>query len=160
MTQLYLDCDGVLADFDTGAKAILGLHPRDFEARHGLGQFWKRLAGARDFYATLPPLPDAHVLFEAVRPLNPIILTGLPQGRWAEPQKVRWAAEHFPGAPIICCLARDKAKHARAGDILIDDTLKYRHLWEEADGLFIHHTSAEESLAALKALRPDLLPGG
>jgi hypothetical protein len=156
MTRLYLDCDGVLADFDTGARAILGLHPRDFQAKHGLGLFWKRLAGSPDFYAALPALPDAYDLFNAVKHLNPVILTGLPQGKWAEPQKVRWAAEHFPDTAIICCMARDKAKHARPGDILIDDTLKYRHLWEEAGGLLIHHKSAEQSVAELKAVRPEL----
>lgn len=155
--QIYLDCDGVLADFDTGAKAILGLHPLEFTERHGLGAFWRRLAGTRDFYARLEPLPDAHELFDAVKHLNPIILTGLPRGDWAEPQKVRWAAEHFPATTIVCCMARDKARRAKPGDILIDDMVKYRHLWEEAGGLFIHHRSAQETLAELERLRPDLL---
>jgi hypothetical protein len=68
-------------------------------------------------------------LFEAVRHLDPIILTGLPRGNWAAPQKVRWAAEHFPDTRIITCLAADKRRHAREGDILVDDTLKYRDLW-------------------------------
>ena len=47
--QLYLDCDGVLADFDKGATAVLGLPPRAFEKRHGLGKFWQKLATAPDF---------------------------------------------------------------------------------------------------------------
>ena len=58
MNRLFLDCDGVLADFDRGAAAVLGLPPREFEKRHGLGEFWRRLARAPDFYATVPPLPD------------------------------------------------------------------------------------------------------
>ena len=32
--QIYLDCDGVLADFDAGAKRILGMGPAAFEERH------------------------------------------------------------------------------------------------------------------------------
>jgi hypothetical protein len=154
--QIYLDCDGVLADFDRGAEAILGLPPRAFEKRHGIGQFWKRLARAPDFYAKLEPLPDAMELFEGVRALDPVILTGLPMGGWAEAQKQRWAAQHFPGVRIICCMARAKREHCRPGDVLIDDTLKYRHLWEEAGGVFIHHHSARQSLAELDALYPDL----
>jgi hypothetical protein len=34
--QLYLDCDGVLADFDRGATQLLGMPPRVFEKRRGL----------------------------------------------------------------------------------------------------------------------------
>jgi hypothetical protein len=111
--QLYLDCDGVLADFDKSATAILGLPPRAYEKRHGPRGFWRKLAEAPDFYFGLPLLPDAMELFEAVRHLDPIILTGLPQGNWAADQKIRWAAHHFPGTKIITTLARDKSDHCR-----------------------------------------------
>jgi hypothetical protein len=156
--QLFLDCDGVLADFDRGARAVLGASPRDFQARKGLGAFWKALAAAPDFYARLPLMPDAMALFEGVRHLNPVILTGCPRGGWAEGQKERWAADHFPGTPIITCMAVDKRKHAVAGDVLVDDTLKHRHLWEEAGGVFIHHRDARSSLAELWRRYPELFP--
>ena len=45
--HLFLDCDGVLADFDAGAKHLLGMSPKAFEAKHGRGEFWKRLARLR-----------------------------------------------------------------------------------------------------------------
>jgi len=51
-------------------------------------------------------MPDARVLFDAVKHLKPTILTGLPIGNWPAPQKIAWAADHFPGVPIITCLAR------------------------------------------------------
>jgi len=152
--RLYLDCDGVLADFDTGAAAILGLPPRAYEKRHGLGRFWQKLATAPDFYFGLKLLPDAMDLFEAVRHLDPIILTGLPRGNWAADQKVRWAALHFPGTRIITTLARDKRDHAREGDVLVDDQLRHRHLWEEAGGIFVHHKSAAATLRALAPYFP------
>jgi hypothetical protein len=152
--QLYLDCDGVLADFDTGALAILGLPPRAFEQRHGPGRFWQKLAAAPDFYFGLPLLPDAMRLFDAVRHLDPVILTGLPRGDWAADQKVRWAAEHFPGTRIITTLARDKRDHAKEGDVLVDDQERHRHLWEEVGGVFIHHRNAERTIAALKTYFP------
>ncbi len=154
MRQLYLDCDGVLADFDKGATAVLGLHPRAFEKRHGLGRFWQKLASAPDFYFGLPLMEDAMELFEAVKHLNPIILTGLPRGNWAADQKVRWAAKHFPGTKIITTMARDKRDHAREGDVLVDDQLRHRHLWEEVGGVFIHHRNARETLAELAPYFP------
>ena len=154
MPQLYLDCDGVLADFDAGAEAILGLKPRAFEQRYNIGKMWAKLAGAPDFYGTLPLMPGAMELFEAVRHLNPIILTGLPRGNWAAGQKVRWAAEHFPGTRIITCMAVDKRKHAKHGDVLVDDMLKHRQLWEEAGGVFVHHRTVPETLQELRELFP------
>lgn len=156
--QLYLDCDGVLADFDKGATAVLGLHPRAFEKRHGIGPFWARLASAPDFYFGLPLMDDAMLLFEAVRHLDPIILTGLPRGGWAADQKVRWAAHYFPGTRIITTMARDKRDHAREGDVLVDDQLRHRHLWEEVGGVFIHHESARETLKRLRAYFPLEVP--
>lgn len=157
--QLFLDCDGVLADFDAGAAAVLGMPPRQFEQRFGLGKFWSRLARAPGFYANLPLCPGARRLFEAVQHLDPIILTGCPRGGWAEAQKVEWAARHFPGVPIITCMARDKRDHASSGDILVDDTLRHRDLWEEMGGVFIHHRSADQTLAELRRRFPDLFLG-
>jgi len=152
--QLYLDCDGVLADFDAGARALLGLPPQAFIDKHGMGPFWKKLGAAPDFYARLPLMPDARELFDAVRHLDPIILTGLPRGNWTAPQKVRWAAEHFPGTRIVTVMAVDKRSHCQQGDVLVDDLLKHRHLWESAGGIFIHHRSARESLRELARIYP------
>jgi len=149
--QIYLDCDGVLADFDSGAEAVLGLPPKVFQERFGLKAFWKRLAGAPEFFANLEPLPDARELFEAVRAYDPIILTGLPLGRWAEPQKRAWAKRHFPGVEVITTSAALKREHCHPGDALVDDRDRYRHLWEEAGGVFIHHKDARSSIAALRA---------
>jgi 5'(3')-deoxyribonucleotidase len=152
--QLYLDCDGVLADFDHGAQAALGLPPRAFEARHGRARFWARLADAPDFFANLPLMAGAQQLFDAVRHLDPIILTGTPRGDWAAPQKLRWAERHFPGTRIITCLAVEKRRHCLEGDVLVDDTLKHRHLWEEAGGIFVVHRTVEDSLEQLARYFP------
>ena len=154
--HLFLDCDGVLADFDAGAKAVLGMSSAQFEQRHGRGEFWKRLANAPNFYGELPEMPDAQLLFGAVRHLKPTILTGLPLGRWAAPQKERWAAKHFPGVPIITTMARQKHLHMDPGDVLVDDRLNHHHLWEQAGGIFIHHQSAEDSLRQLADIYPSV----
>ena len=154
--RLFLDADGVLADFDEGAKRLLGMTPRDYEAEHGRGAFWKRLANARDFYGTLPQMADAQLLFEGVSHLQPTILTGLPLGNWAAPQKVKWAAEHFPGVPIVTCMARDKHKHMKPGDVLVDDRENHRALYEAAGVLFVHHRNARDSLAQLAKIFPSV----
>jgi 5'(3')-deoxyribonucleotidase len=154
--RLFLDADGVLADFDLSARRLLGMTPKEFIAKHGRGTFWKRLAKAPNFYGSLPEMPDARVLFDAVKHLKPTILTGLPIGNWAAPQKVKWAAEHFPGVPIITCMARDKHKHMHPGDVLVDDREKHRPAYEEAGVVFVHHRNAEDSLRQLAEIFPSV----
>lgn len=150
--KIFLDCDGVLADFDSYAHAIFGAPPRAAEETIGTPAFWGTLQAHEGFYARLPVLDGARELYEAVKHLHPTILTGMPLGDWAEPQKRAWAEKHFPGVPVICCLSKDKRLHMEPGDVLVDDYLKYRHLWEEAGGIFVHHTSAASSIAQLKDL--------
>ena len=154
--RLFLDADGVLADFDRGVRNLLKLHPKAFIAKHGRGTFWKRLANAQNFYGSLPEMPDARLLFDSVKHLSPTILTGLPLGNWGAPQKIEWAAEHFPGVPIITCMARDKHKHMHPGDVLVDDREKHRADYEAAGVVFIHHKNAEDSLRQLAKIFPSV----
>jgi hypothetical protein len=148
--RVFLDCDGVLADFDKGAAGVFGMPSDEYERRFGLKRFWSALAATPDFFNTLDLLPDAMELFDAVRPLRPIILTGLPRGAWAEPQKRRWATRHFPGIEVITTRAALKREHCYPGDALVDDRDRYRHLWEKAGGIFIHHRSAAASVEQLR----------
>ena len=154
--RLFLDADGVLADFDRGARELLGASPKAYIAKHGRGAFWKKLAQAKNFYGSLPEIPDARRLFDAVKHLKPTILTGLPLGKWAAPQKVEWAAEHFPGVPIITCMAADKHLHMHPGDVLVDDREKHRAAYEAAGVVFVHHRNAEDSLRQLAKLFPSV----
>jgi hypothetical protein len=94
----------------------------------------------------LPLKPDARALYDAVARFAPTILTGAPLGDWAEPQKIAWAGVHFPGVPIIVCLARNKPEHCLPGDVLVDDQDKHRDPWTAKGGIFIHHTSAADSI--------------
>ena len=156
MPRLFLDCDGVLADFDRSAVELLGMKPKAFIEKHGRGEFWKRLATAPNFYGSLSEMPDARILFDAVKHLKPTILTGLPTGSWAAPQKVEWATDHFPGVPIITCMAADKHLHMHPGDVLVDDRENHRHLWDKARGIFIHHKNAADSIRQLAKIYPSV----
>ena len=154
--RLFLDADGVLADFDDGVRRLLGMSAKQFIAEHGRGAFWGRLAKAQDFYSSLPEMPDARLLFEGVKHLKPTILTGLPIGKWAAPQKIEWAAIHFPGVPIVTCMARDKHMHMHSGDVLVDDREKHREAYEAAGIVFVHHDNAKASLRKLATIFPSV----
>jgi hypothetical protein len=61
---------------------------------------------------------------------------------------------------MITCMARDKRDHAKEGDVLVDDQVRHRHLWEGAGGIFIHHRSADQSLRELADYFPVGRPAG
>lgn len=149
--MLFVDLDGVLVDFDRGVKELTGKFPGELPPK----VMWPRLAKSRNFYDSLHWMPDGKDLWNEVKELHPIILTGLPMGNWAEAQKRSWCARELgEEVEVITCMSRDKAKKAkeRAGSatpILIDDRLRLKDPWEEMGGIFIHHRSAEESLRLL-----------
>ena len=148
--RLFLDCDGVLADFDGGVRRLSGLDPDALTERDGRGGFWKRLARADGFYEHLDPLPGAKEMVARLRHLDPTILTGMPIGKWAEPQKRAWAKKHFPDLDVITCMARDKWTFANSGDVLVDDREHAREPWvTKGKGRFVLHRSPETTLAEL-----------
>ena len=151
MTQqrVYLDCDGVLADFDLHFFNQHGMEPAMFEAKYSQRTFWDTIQSKGKFFKELPLMKEAMAIFNTVAHRRPLILTGVPRGNWAEPQKKAWGRKNFPGTPMITCFAKDKSMYCQPGDILVDDRDKYRNLWEEAGGTFIHYKPGGDSLVEL-----------
>lgn len=150
---LFVDLDGVLADFDAGVEEVTGKLPSEQSPK----AMWPRLARTQGFYANLDWMPDGRTLWERVARHDPIILTGLPLGKWARPQKLEWCSRELGAdVEVLTCMSRDKAKVARERSegtpVLIDDRDKFRDKWVEMGGIFIHHKSAAESISELEAL--------
>lgn len=152
--KLWLDCDGVLADFDTRFEQITGEPTDGYEDRHGTRAFWKVIKEHENFFGGLPLMSDAQELFDAVKHLDPTILTGIPQGDWSQHQKLSWRDIYFPTTPMIVCPSKDKRYYMHPGkvNVIVDDLTKYKQLWEDAGGIFVLHTSTKDSLAKLKEL--------
>lgn len=153
--RLFVDLDGVLADFDGGVFRALGKYPSELADK----LMWPVLARTSGFYADLEWLPGARDLWQAVKGHSPTILTGLPRGTWAEPQKRLWCQRELGAdVPVICCLSREKGEAALAVlgpsevPVLIDDRLKVKESWDLTGGIFLLHTSVPETLAALKEM--------
>lgn len=155
---LWLDQDGVLADFNRHYKYLFNNEPTRWPEPETVD--WKLIESKPTFYRDIPVMSDAHSLYEYCvlfciqhRITGPAILTGLPSSIDAcSNQKVDWRNAHFPHAPIQCCAAKDKFRFCQPGDILVDDYLRYRVAWEDAGGVFVHHTSAAQSIAELGEL--------
>lgn len=155
--QLFVDLDGVLADFDAGVRRATGREPAELEPR----RMWPVLARTKGFYDNLDWMPDGKELWEAVKGFSPVILTGLPMGRWAEPQKRAWCARELGAdVPVITGMSRKKAQlaaewlhengHAHKTPLLIDDRLKLKEAWEAEGGVFILHLDTRTSVEALR----------
>ncbi len=150
--QLFLDCDGVLADFDGRATKVLGMPPSIYEEKYGTKSFWDKIYADKNFFGLLTPMEDAYELFDAVVHLTPVILTGKPRGEWAVEQKLAFRDKYFPGVEMVVCPARNKIKFAKPGDVIVDDREKYRQTWIDGGGVCVSHTSAKDSIRQLKEL--------
>jgi hypothetical protein len=156
---LFIDLDGVLADFDRGVFKATGNDPSELHP----GKMWPVLARTPGFYEGLEWMDDGPALWDAVKAFNPVILTGLPMGRWAEPQKRSWCARELGrDVPVIAGMSRHKAELARAWmvenrkdhllPVLVDDRLKLKDPWEHAGGRFVLHLNTPDSLLLLAGL--------
>jgi hypothetical protein len=156
--KIFLDMDGVLADFDTGAGHLLGtddIHKWEFV--HGPKEFWRRLDSFPKFFLSLPPMRDAMYLWINVVKKEPIILTALPKigATEVDEQKREWVKALLPSnydVDVITCQTHEKPGFCNEGDVLVDDRAVNREAWEARGGKFVLHTSAESSLTQLKAL--------
>lgn len=148
---LFIDLDGVLADFDTAYAAITGAPPDKTLDNVD----WREVVAVPGFYANMPPMPDAMVLWDYVSTFpDVVVLTGVPSSvPEAAADKRAWVTKHL-GAHVkmIACRSQDKAKHMKPGDVLVDDWERYRGKWLAAGGIWITHTSAASSVAALKEM--------
>jgi hypothetical protein len=158
--QIFLDCDGVLANFDKRFEELSGESAKGYEDKHGAKAFWKVVMSDPQFFYNLEPMPGALTLVDCAVKLGydigtvPIILTGCPQGNWSQPQKQLWRLKHFPDIPMITCDSKSKYQFMapKMHNVIVDDWPKYQEIWEQNGGTFILHTSAEESIIQLEEL--------
>lgn len=145
--SLFVDMDGVLADFDQHHETIFGVRADKLADNVD----WKAVRASKDFYLNIPPMADMPALWDFVARFNPTVLTGVPSSVEEAPENKRaWARKHLGSdVKVITCLSKEKCLHAQPGDILIDDWTKHRALWLAKGGRWITHKSAERSIDAL-----------
>ncbi|MCD9096147.1 5' nucleotidase, NT5C type [Luteimonas fraxinea] len=137
---LYIDLDGVMADFDGAFPAIFGLDHRSLADE----EMWTRINGHASFFRDLPPMQGAIEFFRSVEHLRPVILTACPKSNYAHvaAQNRAWVREHLSQTCLVLPVlgGRNKALFMRQpGDILIDDWAKNCEAWSEAGGFAIKH---------------------
>lgn len=154
--KLFVDMDGVVADFDKGVYDLLGYYPNDAPSRN---KMWKVIHSQTEvgsgFYTNLPVMADAHLLMEFVKDLNPVFLTSTGHSNADEVarQKKEWLHQHFPGIDIITVQSSSEKQQyvdPHVKSILIDDRLKSIEPWKSNGGWGILHTSAKDTISTLR----------
>lgn len=149
---VWVDSDGVLADFNERWFQFFDEDAEKMRERMTKKELWNFVKEIDfHFFERLKKLSGSNELIRGIERFgfSPIVLTGSPTYR-GYPQKVRWFKEHFPDLPVIVCKSKEKHLFCKPGDILIDDRTKYKHLWEEAGGIFITYTDWRSALNELK----------
>lgn len=155
---LFVDLDGVLADFHSKALEVTGMDATIVDSNPATKkEFWRKikqhLKSGEKFWEAMVPLRDAHVLWRFVSKYSPTILTSTGSEKSAQVEKEVWVKHHIGDVPVIFVRdSADKAQYAAPNHILIDDRLKSINPWIAAGGIGILHISAEITITRLKAL--------
>jgi 5'(3')-deoxyribonucleotidase len=148
MATIYLDMDGVVADFDGYAEPIVG-----FRTPGGVRydqEGWEKLSAEPRLYSLLPEMPDAKRLVSEVRSLakdkgyDVCFLTAIPRQNdvpWVFWDKINWTRQRWPEIPVwFGPYSSDKHVHCKnSDDILIDDRPSNIEEWRAAGGKAILH---------------------
>ena len=159
--EIYVDMDGVLADFFREWAKMDGKdHYKDMDNKEAKLHLVK---DHPDFWISLPVLPNAGKLLGYIKKnfghykICSSPLAGDPN---CEPQKRAWVKKHltsFPPEQVI--ITENKAAYATQADgtpnILIDDFGPNISGWDSAGGIAIKHKDhkLDRTLAALEAVK-------
>ena len=155
ITKIYLDMDGVIADFDKRYKELYKIAPRDADTYKTFDKFFTTFIAEKQF-AKLDLMPDAMELINYLRSLpipTEILSSTSSEKRDAEirEQKVEWLHKHNLTFPInLVPGKRLKRNFSNPSSILIDDTAQNIDQWRAEGGVGILHTDAITTIGILK----------
>jgi len=173
--KIFCDMDGVLVDFEKGVRKLLNRGTSSLDK----GTMWRNIAQTPHWFEKLEWKQDGKRLWNAIKPLRPDILTGVPDIESSCVDKYNWCkrelelieAQHvdmaFDGpncghesingnlprddtTNVITCWSNNKYRECKSGSVLIDDRIDLRDSWEAAGGIFIHHVDAETTILKLR----------
>ena len=156
--RIFLDMDGVLADFEKGVSELLGVDISNNEQGHYVYDDNKEELTAKHLFRNLEPMPDMWKLLGFVNNLGihteVLSAAGSINREIVVNDKVDWVKEHVHPYWITTCTfnGSQKAAFAHPKAILIDDRDKNINDWIDAGGIGILHTSAEDTINKLNEL--------
>ena len=155
INRIFVDMDGVLADFVTGVQGPKYLNGplTDF-----IYEDHKIALSNKGLFKDLPLMPGMKDLINAVKDTGVyweiLTCTGELNRKKVAQDKTIWIREHVdPGVVITCTFkGEQKAAYAKPDSILIDDRPRNIKAWTDAGGIGILHKNAADTIAQLQDL--------
>lgn len=160
VAHIFCDMDGVLVDFEAGAKKILNAGGESLDLALKKPGAKEKLANTKGFWENLEQMPDGMKLWNFINRYEPRVLTAYPT--WDEDGKHGkrvWVKKHLnlPDNrffPVRRVEKQEYAKDEQTGlpNVLIDDHKKNIDEFRAAGGIGIHHTNTNNTISELKKL--------
>jgi hypothetical protein len=149
---LYVDMDGVLADFYGPFNQMAGVASWKDASKDTVSQVLKNITKRDDFWINLDVLSDVPSIMSAIKTLfngeYKILSKALAGDKRVVAQKKQWVQNNLqpqPNEVIIMPATGDKGMYAKQADgtpnILIDDFGYNIKKWQSAGGIGIQHTN-------------------
>jgi len=156
ISMIYLDMDGVIADFTKRYKELYRMEPKDAEKKKQFDKFFNEFIATGQF-AKLDLMPGAMdgltFLRKHLTIPTQILSSTANEARyedisnqkliWLQIHGITFSANFVPGK-------RHKYKFAGPDKIIIDDTQSVIDQWREAGGIGILHKDWPSTLAILR----------
>lgn len=153
--KVYLDMDGVIADFDEGVRKLTGKGPKEQSQR----DMWKAIRGTptgvseSKFWEQLPPIKNYKNLIRFLEQNfeHVLVLSSPGNGGQATIEgKQDWLTNHE--VPFHAIFRRNKEVYAEPNSLLIDDWSKNIEKWKQAGGQTVHYSSYKQAKQQLEEL--------
>ena len=159
INKIYIDLDGVLADFEGQYQQLFGKHPRDA----GDEETWKRILQYEDagncWFLDLPKMKNAEKLWNYITNLSgvTVVILSATGHNYEEhgSHKKTWSKKHFKVKDkdvIVVRKSKLKGEYGNEESILIDDSPRSINAFIENGGIGILHTSVDDTLNKLKVM--------
>ena len=140
---LYIDMDGVIANFEKRFKEKFKKYPKETRDNKEFGGYFEKFIRDGEF-SNLELMPDAIELLDFVNQVDVPKEMIAPQKQiWLLKHNIHYKANLVPGKSL-------KYKYATPNSIIIDDTQSVIDDWNKAGGIGILHTNAISTIGILK----------
>lgn len=151
---IYLDLDGVIADFDKRFTELAGMGPREYEDSFGREKFWDfiDIKHKIKFFSKMDWMPEGKKLYNFIKQFDHKLLSAPSKNDASKVGKRIWAKENTPETQLILSPAHNKKNYADKSNILIDDRESNIQQWREAGGIGILFKSTDQVIDELKKI--------